>query len=142
MNPVSLFPPQSLSLFFHTQKHESSQYPLHPQSLADEKRSSNTKSSQHYELYYFIVNKTLGPTNVPLFDYASTPPSLSTSSSSSRPPPEGASADPNFTKVVDRRWYERNKHIFPASVWENFDPGRDYGKGKRSDAEGNAFFFS
>eukprot|EP01039_Chlorochromonas_danica_P001875 gene1877-2052_t len=25
-------------------------------------------------------------------------------------------------KVVDRRWYEKNKHIFPASRWEIFDP--------------------
>lgn len=25
-------------------------------------------------------------------------------------------------KVVERRWYERNKHIFPASRWEVFDP--------------------
>ena len=24
-------------------------------------------------------------------------------------------------KVVERRWYERNKHIFPASRWEIFD---------------------
>jgi len=54
---------------------------------------------------------------------------------------EGAHDDPVFTKVVDRRWYERNKHIFPASVWEEFDPGRDYSKGRRRDAEGNAFFF-
>ena len=54
---------------------------------------------------------------------------------------EGARDDPNFTKVVDRRWYERNKHIFPASVWEEFDPGKDYTKGKRRDAQGNAFFF-
>ncbi|MCJ1468025.1 hypothetical protein MMC07_006651 [Pseudocyphellaria aurata] len=127
----------------------------------------------HYELYYFIVNKTLGPTNIPLFDYASTlpaanaeSPSSPTSSPSPSPPPptnrakpnpplsssasyssspsklEGAGDDPNFTKVVDRRWYERNKHIFPASVWESFDPGKDYSKGKRTDAEGNAFFFS
>lgn len=21
-------------------------------------------------------------------------------------------------KIVDRKWYERNKHIFPASRWE------------------------
>ncbi|MCJ1265102.1 hypothetical protein MMC22_004977 [Lobaria immixta] len=131
----------------------------------------------HYELYYFIVNKTLGPTNIPLFDYASTLPaaanaeSPSSSASSRSPSPplppssttkrskkpalssslsfsspkkelEGAGDDPNFTKVVDRRWYERNKHIFPASVWESFDPAKDYSKGKRTDAEGNAFFFS
>lgn len=25
-------------------------------------------------------------------------------------------------KVVERRWYEKNKHIFPASRWEVYDP--------------------
>lgn len=30
-------------------------------------------------------------------------------------------------KVVERRWYERNKHIFPASRWEIYDPAKDYG---------------
>jgi protein FAM50 len=25
-------------------------------------------------------------------------------------------------KVIERRWYERNKHIFPASRWEIYDP--------------------
>ncbi len=25
-------------------------------------------------------------------------------------------------KVVDRHWYDKNKHIFPASRWEVFDP--------------------
>jgi len=30
-------------------------------------------------------------------------------------------------KVVERRWYERNKHIFPASRWELYDPTKDYG---------------
>ena len=25
-------------------------------------------------------------------------------------------------KVVERHWYEKNKHIFPASRWEIFDP--------------------
>ena len=128
---------------------------------------------QHYEFYFFIVNKTLGPSSNPLFDYSSTK-TLSQSNSRSpltsrsaspepsnydplaRPKPankngvptpsdshlEGVNDDPNFTKVVDRRWYERNKHIFPASVWEEFDPGKDYTKGMRRDAEGNTFFFS
>lgn len=31
-------------------------------------------------------------------------------------------------KVVERMWYERNKHIFPASRWEVFDPAKEYGK--------------
>lgn len=129
----------------------------------------------HYELYYFIINKTLGPNGKPLFDYAATadPPSYESSEEESTTISddnnsfdptsktkktlnrninglvtkadrhlEGADSDPNFTKVVDRRWYERNKHIFPASVWEEFEPGKDYANGVRKDAEGNAFFFS
>nr|POE72390.1 protein fam50 like [Quercus suber] len=55
---------------------------------------------------------------------------------------EGYEVDPDLTKVVDRRWYERNKHIYPASMWEEFDPTRDYSQGTRKDALGNAFFFS
>ncbi len=125
----------------------------------------------HYSLYYFIVNKTLGPSGQRLFDYASAtttdPPSPISSDDQHFDPIsvpsktnkirtnnhgqvtaadkrhlEGVNDDPNFTKVVDRRWYERNKHIFPASVWEEFDPGKDYANGVRKDAEGNAFFFS
>ncbi|KAL7539258.1 hypothetical protein ACHAXR_010752 [Thalassiosira sp. AJA248-18] len=30
-------------------------------------------------------------------------------------------------KVVERRWYDRNKHIFPASRWEMYDPAKEYG---------------
>ncbi|KAL3773472.1 hypothetical protein ACHAW5_010839 [Stephanodiscus triporus] len=30
-------------------------------------------------------------------------------------------------KVVERRWYDRNKHIFPASRWEVYDPAKEYG---------------
>jgi protein FAM50 len=55
---------------------------------------------------------------------------------------EGSDDDPTFTKVVDRRWYERNKHIFPASVWQEFDPEKDYQKEVKRDLGGNAFFFS
>lgn len=29
-------------------------------------------------------------------------------------------------KVLTRHWYERNKHIFPASRWEPFDWGKKY----------------
>ena len=55
---------------------------------------------------------------------------------------EGHTEDPAITKVVDRRWYERNKHIYPASVWEEFDPKRDYSVNTRKDGEGNNYFFS
>ena len=30
-------------------------------------------------------------------------------------------------KVVERSWYEKNKHIFPASRWEVYDPAKNYG---------------
>lgn len=31
-------------------------------------------------------------------------------------------------KVVERSWYEKNKHIFPASRWEVYDPAKEYGR--------------
>ncbi|KAI6805727.1 hypothetical protein KC332_g14191 [Hortaea werneckii] len=54
---------------------------------------------------------------------------------------EGYDHDPSRTKVVDRRWYEQNKHIYPASLWEEFDPEKDYTEGVRTDGKGNAMFF-
>ena len=125
---------------------------------------------QHYEFYYFVVNRTKSPRGGLLFDYsaqptAHSPPydtaadiatlelaeeSRSSSSSKRRAEPltaldqtlEGYRDDATYTKVVDRRWYERNKHIFPASVWEEFDPDKDYSRAIRRDPGGNAFFFS
>jgi protein FAM50 len=122
---------------------------------------------QHYDFYYFIINHTLGPNNSKLFDYSSEPPATlnppnisesgnldnynplsvpSAKSKASEEAPkldlEGSNDDPTFTKVVDRRWYERNKHIFPASVWQEFDPEKDYQKEVKRDLGGNAFFFS
>lgn len=55
---------------------------------------------------------------------------------------EGFDRDPSLLRVVDRRWYEKNKHIYPMSVWEDFDPAKDYSNGGKKDREGNAFFFS
>ena len=55
---------------------------------------------------------------------------------------EGFGDDATLTKVVDRRWYERHKHIFPANTWEDYAPDRDYSDGVRKDAKGNAMFFS
>ncbi|KAH8168584.1 XAP5, circadian clock regulator domain-containing protein [Sarocladium implicatum] len=115
----------------------------------------------HYDFYFFALNKSLGPGGQRIFDYsnerppAKTPPAedsdpLSTAASraeASRAIPEtatleGANDDPNLTMVVDRRWYERNKHIYPASTWQDFDPEKDYAKEVRRDAGGNAYFFS
>ncbi|KAH8891792.1 XAP5-domain-containing protein [Thozetella sp. PMI_491] len=119
----------------------------------------------HYEFYFFIMNKSRGPGNTLLFDYsAEAPPSADggpdpvqepaavvplsrPGADRAKPLPdinslEGASEDPTFTKVVDRRWYERNKHIYPANVWQEFDPEKDYQSEIRRDPGGNAFFFS
>lgn len=124
---------------------------------------------QHYDFHHFILNRTVGYHGL-LFSLSSEPtpatPSqlLSTTDESTPPRSEPAPAtaglshpsnpvvvdgdlegfpdDPAFTKVVDRRWYERNKHIYPASAWEDFDPQRDYSQGGRKDREGNQMFFA
>ncbi|KAJ9143075.1 Protein FAM50 [Pleurostoma richardsiae] len=113
----------------------------------------------HYEFYFFIINKTIGPGNRRLFDYSEEPPTgAEDDKAGSIAAPvgpkggikdtvdirtlEGAFDDPAFTKVVDRRWYERNKHIYPASVWQEFDPEKDYRQEIRRDPGGNTFFFS
>ena len=38
-------------------------------------------------------------------------------------------------KVLLRTWYERNKHIFPASRWEPFDPTKDYARAEEDKFE-------
>ncbi|KAI1340322.1 XAP5, circadian clock regulator-domain-containing protein [Xylariaceae sp. FL0016] len=109
----------------------------------------------HYEFLFFIMNRTAGPAGKLLFDYTSEAPKpkdpdangvssglQSIKSQSDISSLEGASDDPSFTKVVDRRWYEQNKHIFPASVWQDFDPEKDYQQEVKRDIGGNAFFYS
>eukprot|EP00871_Galdieria_phlegrea_P005035 jgi/Galph1/5532/GphlegSOOS_G4172.1 len=34
--------------------------------------------------------------------------------------------DSHAAKVVERGWYEKNKHTFPASRWEIYDPSKTY----------------
>jgi len=41
--------------------------------------------------------------------------------------------DSHAGKVLLRTWYERNKHIFPASRWEPYDSNKTYGKYTVSD---------
>ncbi|KAM5462767.1 hypothetical protein MauCBS54593_007838 [Microsporum audouinii] len=101
----------------------------------------------HYEFYYFIANRVpnFSGNGGLLFDYSDTaPPAVSDDSSSSTPALEGRDTDPTLTKVVDRRWFERNKHIFPASLWREYEPGPEFEekmRGVRRDNQGNAFFF-
>ncbi|KAH8130636.1 hypothetical protein FP744_10003778 [Trichoderma asperellum] len=122
----------------------------------------------HYDFYYFVVNKSTGPRGLRLFDYSAEAP-IAKASTSTDPDPdlssgvlmtaaakaaaararqpdistlEGFGEDPTLTKVVDRRWYERHKHIYPASTWQEFDPEVDYSSQIRKDTGGNTFFFS
>lgn len=103
----------------------------------------------HYEIYYFIVNRTADPIRPGklLFDYSGTAPE-ETETPLLRIPGqeklEGHEHDPSLMKVVDRRWYQKNKHIFPASTWKEFKAGKEFEEEarQRKDAEGNAFFFS
>jgi protein FAM50 len=105
--------------------------------------------SQHYEFYHFMANRTKG-FNGYLFPHS---PQTTAHDPLSIPGKkkevvskftdeelEGFNEDPAITKVVDRRWYERNKHIFPASLWEDFDPTKDYSVAVRKDTQGNAYF--
>ncbi|KAF2131494.1 XAP5-domain-containing protein [Dothidotthia symphoricarpi CBS 119687] len=121
----------------------------------------------HYEFYYFLFNKVTG-FNGPLFDFSAQPttatptitdvekdmepatydplnPTAKKKTNNSTVPDnelEGFNDDAATTKVVDRRWYERNKHIFPASAWAEYTPEKDLSTVQRKDTEGNAFFFS
>ncbi|KAL9107403.1 MAG: hypothetical protein Q9227_007687 [Pyrenula ochraceoflavens] len=88
---------------------------------------------QHYEIYYFIANRTPNPLQGGglLFDYMNTGPEKDTSEEprllkTFSDDLEGKDAEPTLTKVVDRRWYERNKHIFPASMWKGFEIGQEF----------------
>ena len=111
------------------------------------------------------MNKSTGPNGQRLFDYSvekPPKPAITSSVDEKSPNPlkttaskaaaakalsdintlEGANDDPTLTKIVDRRWYEKNKHIYPASAWQEFDPEKDYSKEVRRDTGGNAYFFS
>ncbi|KAM0271635.1 hypothetical protein ACHAQH_009023 [Verticillium albo-atrum] len=123
----------------------------------------------HYEFYFFLMNKSVGPDGQRLFAYSAEAPAAKDLPTETEEEPaapqgglttaaalkaaatktlsdistlEGFNDDPTFTKVVDRRWYERNKHIYPASTWQDFDPEKDYQVEVRKDAGGNTFFFS
>lgn len=106
------------------------------------------------------MNKSIGPGGKRLFEYSAEAPdksevpdapleglSTAAEAKAARRLPdistlEGADEDPLETKVVDRRWYERNKHIYPASTWQDFDPEMDYASQVRKDGGGNTFFYS
>ncbi|KAI0030374.1 XAP5-domain-containing protein [Vararia minispora EC-137] len=75
----------------------------------------------HYTFYDFIVNKVRGKSG-PLFNF-DVHDDVRFLADATREKDESHAG-----KVVERSWYQRNKHIFPASRWEVYDPEKSYGK--------------
>ncbi|KAI7886924.1 XAP5-domain-containing protein [Lichtheimia hyalospora FSU 10163] len=75
----------------------------------------------HYTFYDFIINKARGKSG-PLFSFDVHDDVRLINDATVEKDESHAG------KVVERSWYEKNKHIFPASRWEVFDPEKDYGK--------------
>ncbi|KAI8333221.1 FAM50A protein [Blakeslea trispora] len=77
----------------------------------------------HFTFYDFIINKARGKSG-PLFNFDVHEDIRLVNDATIEKDESHAG------KVVERAWYERNKHIFPASRWEIFDPAKSYGKYK------------
>ncbi|KAI8081939.1 XAP5 protein [Gilbertella persicaria] len=77
----------------------------------------------HFTFYDFIINKARGKSG-PLFNFDVHEDIRFVNDATIEKDESHAG------KVVERAWYERNKHIFPASRWEVFDPAKSYGKYK------------
>lgn len=82
---------------------------------------------QHYTFYDFIINKARGKSG-PLFSFDVHEDVRMICDASVEKDESHAG------KVVLRSWYERNKHIFPASRWEPYDPEKTWEKYTISDA--------
>ncbi|XP_063235566.1 protein FAM50 homolog [Bacillus rossius redtenbacheri] len=80
----------------------------------------------HYTFYDFIVTKARGKSG-PLFTFDVHDDVRIVSDASVE------KEDSHAGKVLLRSWYERNKHIFPASRWEPYDPTKSYDKYTVSD---------
>lgn len=75
----------------------------------------------HYTFYDFIVTKARGKSG-PLFSFdVHDDVRLVSDATIERD-------ESHAGKVLLRSWYERNKHIFPASRWEPYDPNKNYDK--------------
>lgn len=66
---------------------------------------------QHFTFYELIINKARGKSG-PLFAF-NVHEDIRVTNDASR-----EKMDSHAGKVVERHWYEKNKHIFPASRWE------------------------
>ncbi|XP_031565192.1 protein FAM50A-like isoform X2 [Actinia tenebrosa] len=82
----------------------------------------------HYTFYDFIINKARGKSG-PLFSFDVHEDVRMINDATVEKDESHAG------KVVLRTWYERNKHIFPASRWEPYDPEKKWDKYTVSDID-------
>ncbi|KAG1803734.1 XAP5, circadian clock regulator-domain-containing protein [Suillus plorans] len=75
----------------------------------------------HHTFYDFIINKARGKSG-PLFNF-DVHDDVRLLADATKEKDESHAG-----KVVERSWYQRFKHIFPASRWEIYDPEKEYGK--------------
>ncbi|CDF36028.1 unnamed protein product [Chondrus crispus] len=75
----------------------------------------------HYSFYDFIVTKARGKSG-PLFSFDVVEDIRVVTDTKKE------KEDAHAGKVVERRWYERNRHIFPASRWEVYDPTKNFSR--------------
>ncbi|KAJ3104887.1 hypothetical protein HDU97_008745 [Phlyctochytrium planicorne] len=75
----------------------------------------------HYTFYDFIINQTRGKSG-PLFSFDVFDDVRLTNDATVE------TEESHAGKVIQRAWYEKNKHIFPASRWEVFDPKKVFEK--------------
>ncbi|KAI9331713.1 XAP5, circadian clock regulator-domain-containing protein [Obelidium mucronatum] len=75
----------------------------------------------HYTFYDFIINKVRGKSG-PLFAFDVHDDVRLVNDATVE------TEESHAGKVVQRGWYEKNKHIFPASRWEVFDPSKVFEK--------------
>jgi len=72
----------------------------------------------HHIIFYDLhLAKAKGKTGDLLFNFDDTP-------SPPLKPNEIPKDVPRHTKVVERKWFDMNKHIFPACKWELYEPTR------------------
>ena len=76
---------------------------------------------QHLTFHELIVNKARGKSG-PLFDFDVR------DDIRVKQDARVEKSDSHAGKVVERHWYEKNKHIFPANRWEQYDPNKKYEK--------------
>ncbi|KNC85219.1 hypothetical protein SARC_02595 [Sphaeroforma arctica JP610] len=79
--------------------------------------------AHHFTFYEFIINKARGKSG-PLFKFDVHDDIRMVSDATVE------KDETHAGKIVTRSWFDKNKHIFPASNWEEYDPQKDYGSYK------------